>query len=165
MIDTRSVPTRGGRRAVSLVEIVVLLFLAAVLLAAALTLSSQNMESQAEMTERTLVQGVALDALERLKRYKVGWTLPGAPDTDGDGQPTPIDELYGPLEADSGRMTAVDRALATEMAALGMPATPKVERVEDPEYPGLFRLDVTVKWTPRRGGERQVRFSRYCYAP
>ena len=155
----------GGRRGVSILEVVVLLGIAGVLIFAACQLSSRNVEGYNEAAERLLVQGVALDALERLKRFKTSWSLPGAVDPNDPDGGTPAAELYGPLETDPARQTLIDKALVTEMSTLGMTATPSIERVEDAEFPGLFKIEVTMKWKPHGRPEKQVTYARYCYAP
>jgi hypothetical protein len=147
------------RRAVSIVEVLVLIVIASGLLIPLLTLSGRNVEDHQDQLERALAQGLCLDMLERFKRFKPYWTFPGA---EGGG---PLDEMFGPVELKTGQATLFDFVYLENMRALGMKPQPKIERTPDPTHYGLFKLDVSVSWKSAKGRERSVKYSRWCYAP
>lgn len=125
------------RRGISMIEVVVLVALAACLMLPVLELSGRNAQDPQEMLERQAATALCMDACERLKTYSLSRPVPG----EGG---VPAKYLYEPA---------------------GAPFHPTVERTPDPSVPGLFRLDVTVTWTGAKGHPRSVRAARYCYAP
>lgn len=154
------------RRGVSVIEILILVTVASGLLVPLLTLSSRNVEDHQEQLERSLAQGLCLDMVERFKRYKPIWSLPGSP-----GEPPfniagpPLDEMFGPVELQSGKGTLFDLVYLEHMKALGMRPQPRIEKTIDPARPGLFKLEVSVAWKSSKGHERSVKYARWCYAP
>lgn len=153
-----------SRRGMSFVELVVTIGLIVVVLVPVLTLGSRTVEEPRDLLERSLVQGACIDMLERYNRYKTCWPLPGeVGGEEGDGPDAR--ESFGPLEADPARATLFDEVYRQQLATLGLQVEPRIERVEDPDHPGLFRLTVWIDWTSRGGKQQQVRYSRYCYAP
>lgn len=154
------------RAAQSVIEILVLITIASGMLVPLLTLSGRNVDDHQDQLERSLAQGLCLDMLERFKRYKPSWTLPGSA---GDGPfaipGPPLDEMFGPVELQPGRNTLFDLAYLEHMKALGMKPQPRIEKVLDPARPGLFKLEVSVSWTSLKGKERSVKYARWCYSP
>lgn len=154
------------RRGMSVIEVLMLITIASGLLVPLLTLSSRNVEDHQDQMERALAQGLCLDVLERFKRYKAFWPLPGDPGQPGvsDAGP-PMEEMFGPVELRPGWTTLFDRVYLENMVALGMQPKPKIDKVLDPTRPGLFRLEVSVGWKSHKGYAREVKYARYCYAP
>jgi len=154
------------QRGIGLVEVMVVLAVAAALLVPLLTLSTRNAEDHQELLERTLAQGLCLDMMERFKRYKPSWALPGSP-----AQPPhksagpPLKEMFVPVEIVEGQSTLFDKVYLEQLAALGLSPKPKIEQIEDPARPGLFRLKISVSWKNTKGFVREVSFVRYGYAP
>ena len=154
------------RRGFALMEILVILALAATMLLPVLNLSSRNVEDHQDMLERQLAQGLCLDMLERFKRYKPIWPLPGSSRKQAGGaEPPPIEELFGPVETNLADMSLFDKAYLEQLHALGISPKPHIERLVDPRRPGFFLLKVTVSWKSLKGFSRQVSSSRYCFAP
>lgn len=151
------------RRGMSFVEVVVTVGLVVLVLVPVLTLGSRTVEEPRDLLERSMVQGACIDMLERYNRYKTCWLLPGE-EADGEVGPE-ARESFGPLEADVDRATLFDEIYKQQLASMGLDAAPRVERVEDPDHPGLFRLTVSIDWTSRSGRVQAVSYSRYCFAP
>ena len=141
------------RKAFSLLEVVVASAIGLTLLLPLLSLSSRTTRDQDLLSERTLAHNMALDMVERFKRYKLDWA------------PPPVGELYGPLELDPGRQVLFDRLYAAEFSRLGIHPRPHMKVTPDPRHAGLFRLDVSVDWTSPGGRSHRLAVSRYCYAP
>lgn len=154
------------RRGVSIIEVLVLIALASGVLVPLLTLSSRNVDDQQDQLERSLAQGLCLDMMERFKRYKPVWPLPGsAGDPPFNIPGPPIDEMFGPVELQAGKATLFDLVYLENMKALGMRPQPRIDKILDPARPGLFKLEVSVSWTSLKGKERSVKYQRWCYAP
>lgn len=154
------------RRGVSLLEIVVVLGICTLIMLPVMNLSSQNVSDEQELQERTIANGLCLDAMERLKRYKPYWPLPGADAAPPYNTSGPaITEMFMPLELVLKRATVFDQTYLAQIRALGMELEPDIKRESDPVLMGLFRLEVGTRWTNKRGFAREVRFVRYCFAP
>ena len=159
-------PATTTRLAVTMIEVLVLVMIAAAVLLPMLTLSSRNVEDHRDLLERSLAQGLCLDMVERFKRYKSHWQMPGTPAQPPAGAAgPPLDEMFCPLELRPGKATLFDRVYLEHMAALGMSPRPRVERTPVPGRWGLFRLVVSISWKDHRGKPREVRYARHCYAP
>jgi type II secretory pathway pseudopilin PulG len=155
-----------SRRGISMIEILVLITIASGLLVPLLTLSGRNVEDHQDQMERTMAQGLCLDVLERFKKYKAYWPLPGAAAQPGvsDAGP-PMEEMFGPVELRPGMATLFDRVYLENMVALGMEPKPRITKTPDPVRFGLFKLEVAVAWKSHKGHPREVKYVRYCYAP
>ena len=154
------------KRGVSVIELLVLITVASGLLVPLLTLSGHNVDDHQDQLERSLAQGLCLDMVERFKRYKPVWPLPGDPGGPPLNIPgPPVDEMFGPVELQPGKNTLFDLVYLENMKALGMKPQPKIDKVLDPTRPGLFKLEVSVSWTSLKGKERSVKYARWCYAP
>jgi hypothetical protein len=117
-------------------ELVVLVGLSAMVLVPVCVLSARNTEDPEDLMERSLAWNLGMDLIERFKAYKPFWPMPRA------------EETY-----------------VQELKALGLDARPKVALIPDPVRTGLYRLEVTVSWTGRRGQERRLDFARLCFHP
>jgi hypothetical protein len=146
-------------RGTSLVETMVMLGVASAILASLVTLSSQSVESKQDQLERGLAQGMCLDMLERFKRYKPFWPMPGH--VSG----PPIDEVFGPVELSDGPASVFDVSYLEHMRSMGMNLVPKVTITPHKETRGLFRLEVSMSWKSHRGHPRSISYARWCYAP
>jgi type II secretory pathway pseudopilin PulG len=154
------------RRGVTLLEIVVVLSICTLILLPVMNLSQQNMNDEQELQERSIANGLCLDAMERLKRYKPYWALPGADAAPPYNTAGPaITELFMPLELILKRATVFDQTYVAQIKALGMELEPDIKRTTDPELMGLFKLEIGTRWTNKKGHAREVRFVRYCFAP
>lgn len=158
------------RTGMALLEVVLVMLMIAGLLGAGLSLSSRNVGEHQEILERAIAEGICFDVLERLKEYKLSWAMPGAvagpqASTGATTTTTADDDLYAPVEVNPAWRTLFDRVYLEQMGALGMKPVPAVTRTPDPEVPGLFKLEVEVKWKNARGFERRARAARLCYAP
>lgn len=147
------------RPGTSLLELVMVMGLLAAVIVPALTLSRRNARVHQDVLERTLAQGLCLDVMERLERYKLPWALPG--EKDG----PPLAELYTPVELRPGWATLFDRVYLDQLKALGMDPRPEITRTPAEGRYGLFLLEVRVAWTGARGHAREVAVRRWCYAP
>jgi hypothetical protein len=155
-----------GRRGVSLLEIVVVLGICTLILLPVMNLSQQNAADEQELQERAIANGLCLDAMERLKRYKPYWPLPGADAAPPYNVSGPsLTEMFMPLELVLKRATVFDRTYVAQIRSLGMELEPEIKRDQDRELMGLFRLEVGTRWTNRKGFSREVRFVRWCFAP
>ena len=140
-------------------EIVIMCFIATVLLIPILTTSSRNVNDHRELMRRSLAYGLCMEMVERFGRYKPAWKLPGEP-----GGP-PLSTMCLPVELNARKARFFDRVYLEQIAALGMVFKPRITRERDPKKPGLFLLTVSVEWKGPQRQSREVRFSRYCYAP
>jgi prepilin-type N-terminal cleavage/methylation domain-containing protein len=155
-----------GRHAFTLLEVIVAVALVAVLALPLLQLSSRNVEDHQDVLERSIGQGLCLDMVERFKKYKPMWPLPGAPARSPARAAGPsLSQLFCPVELDPARTTLFDTVYLDLLGSLGMSPRPRIVTKPDPGRPGFFRLEVSVSWRSRGGHERVVRFSRFCYAP
>jgi hypothetical protein len=154
------------KRGLGLVELLMMVALAAVLLIPLLTLSLKNVEDPQDLLERSVVQNLCLDMVERFKAYKPFWPLPGtAPKPPSKTPGAPVTEMFLPVELDLSKFTLFDKVYVDQLKALGITPKPKIELVPDTHTYGLFRLNVSIAWTSLKGHARQVDFSRYCYQP
>lgn len=144
-----------------MIEVLGLCVLVSTLLLPVLTLSTRSVAEHREVLERAVAQQLCLDVLERFKRYKPQWAMPGTPGAGGAG----LEEMYLPVDLDPGRATLFERAYLDQIASMRMRLAPRIERWLDPARPGLFRLTVSIAWTGARGHAREVRFQRWCWAP
>jgi len=142
-----------NRRGLALVETLVLTALTLVLVLPLMTLSSRNAGDSQELLERSIAQGLCLDLMERFKRYKPIFPKPA------------MQELYLPVSVAPEQPNAFDHVYIGQMKSLGMTLVPKYEVIPVSEYPGFFQLNVSMAWTNMKGYKREVKYSRYCYAP
>jgi hypothetical protein len=147
------------RRALTLLEIVVVCFIATLLLIPLLNLSSRDATEHQEIMRRSLAHGLCMEMLERFCRYKPAWKLPGEP-----GGP-PLSAMYLPVELDVKKMRSFDQAYLEQMKEIGMNLKPDIKHDFDPKNPLLFLLTIRVGWKGPQGQAREVKFSRYCYTP
>jgi len=154
------------KRGLGLVELLIMVALAGVLLVPLLTLSLKNVEDPQDLLERSLVQSLCLDMVERFKAYKPFFPLPGAAPQTPTGRPgAPVTEMYLPIELDFSAMTLFDKVYLDQLKALGINPKPKIELLKDSHTSGLYRLNVSITWVSLKGHARQIEFSRYCYQP
>ena len=150
----------------SLLEMVVVLGICTLIMLPVMNLSQQNVQDESELAERAIANGLCLDAMERLKRYKPYWPLPGADAKAPYNTAGPsITEMFMPLELILKRATVFDQTYLNQIRALGMELEPQIKRDVDPTLMGLFRLEVGTRGTNKKGFSREVRFVRYCFAP
>jgi hypothetical protein len=147
------------KRGFSLIETVVLLGTASALLVPLLTLSSRNAADRQDQLERALAQSLCLDMVERFKRYKPYWPMPGH--LSG----PPLEEMFGPIQTAESEGSLFDSAYLNHMASVEMKLVPKLTITPHREKLGLFRLDVSMSWRTHRGTRRTAKYSRWCYAP
>ena len=160
-------PGRGpSSQAMSVLEVLIVAVIAGVLLVPLMQLSSANMFDHQDVMERSIVSGIALDIMERLKRYKLFWPLPGTPAKPPDGFPgPPISDMFGPVEVVAEGATLFDRVYLDQMSEFALNPHAKITRKEIKGEVGLFRLTVKVIWTSKRGQPREVLYSRVCFCP
>ena len=153
-------------QAMSVVEVLIVAMIAGVLLVPLLQLSTASLCDHQEVMERSIVQGIALDIMERLKRYKLCWPLPGTPARPPDVFPgPPISDMFGPVEVVAEGATLFDRVYLDQMAEIGLNPHAKILREEVSGKVGVFRLTVKLSWISKRGPAREVSYSRICFAP
>jgi hypothetical protein len=152
------------RRAVSLLELVVVLGICTAIMLPVLDLSQRNMTEESELQERAVANGICLDAMERLKRYKTAFQLPRE---EPEVLPSTLlmNEMFMPVELVLTRATVFDRTYLAQIRSLGLKVEPEIKREEVKGFIGMFRLEVGTKWTSKKGHSREIRFVRYCYAP
>ena len=154
--------TRGQ----TLIEVLIVVGLIAMVLVPLVTLSTRNLGDHQDIMERALAQGLCLDTLERFKKYKPIWPMPGMPPKPPLNIPgPPLYEMYGAVDLRPGKLGIFDRVYLDQMRALGIAPQPRIQTTPDPEVYGLFNLEVSVSWKSRSGQQRQVKFSRICFAP
>ena len=154
------------RRGISMVEVVVLVGLAACLMLPVLELSGRNVSDPQDQLERQVATSMCLDLCERLKTFSMSRTLPGEPAIPGEGFPALKEKyLYNPLRPELASNSLFQVAYQQQLTSMGITFAPTVERTPDRSAPGVFRLDVSVKWVNAQGHARSVRAARYCYAP
>jgi len=142
-----------NRLGLALAETLVLTALILVLILPLMTLSSRNTGDSQELLERSIAQGLCLDLMERFKWYKPIFPKPA------------LREIYLPVSVPPEQVTPFDEVYLGQMKALGMALVPRYEVIPVPGFPGFFQLDISMAWTNLRGNRREVRYSRYCYAP
>jgi len=152
-------------RGATMLEVLVVAAIAAVMGISLMQLSSQNLDQQQETLERSLAQGLCLDMVDRFKRYKSLWPLPGTPAQSGKPEGPPLVEMCLPVEMNVKQWSLFDQAYLDNMARLKMSTQPQITRTPDPSHPGLFRLEISIAWKGSRGRARKTRFVRYCFAP
>jgi len=153
-------------RGVVMLEILVVTGISAVLGVALMQLSSRNLGDQQELLERSLAQGLCLDMVDRFKKYKSFWPLPGVPAKPPSMKPgPPLAEMCLPVEINVTKWSLFDQVYLENLATLGISPEPKIVRTPDPSHPGLFLLEISVSWKSVRGNTRSVRFIRCCYSP
>ena len=154
------------KRAFSLLELVIVIAICTAILVPVIDLSRQNMSDPDELMERCVANGLCLDAMERLKRYKPYWPLPGADATPPYNMKGPsLTEMFMPVELILKRATVFDSVYLDQIRQLGMQLTPTIKRDAVTTLPGLFRLETKTTWTDKNGKSHEVKFVRYCYAP
>jgi hypothetical protein len=154
------------RQGISLLEIVVVLGICTAIMMPIIQLSQQNLTDESELQERSIANGICLDAMERLKRYKPYWPLPGAePAAPYNTAGPSLIDMFMPVELILKRATVFDQTYLAQIRSLGMKLEPEIKREKVKELPGLFRLEVGTRWTNKKGHAREVRFVRYCFAP
>lgn len=155
-----------SRRAVSMIEVVVLCGIAACLMLPVLQLSGRNVSDPQEQLERQVATSMCLDLIERLKTFSLSRSIPGQPAKTGSPVGAlPEKYLYGAERTDRGAGTLFQRAWKQQLDAMGIAFTPAFEVTPDPASPGMFRLDVSVAWVNAKGHARSVKAARWCYAP
>ena len=153
------------RRGASVLEVVMLVAIAAFMILPVMQLSSSNASDSQEILERTVAQGMCLDTLERLKNYPIDWPAPG--ETRPGIAPVPSDLMFPAYREQRRSTSAFQDVFDEQLKALkyaGFQATPLRKSMNDPFRPGLFELKVTVEWTSLKGAHREVTMSRMCYA-
>jgi hypothetical protein len=153
------------RKGQALTDVMFVVGVVAIVLVPLVTLSTRNAGDQREIMERALVETICLDTVERFKKYKPYWPLPGAPARPPENiQGPPLWEMYGAVDLRPDKAGFFDRVYLDQMRSLGMSPRPNMEVIQE-STPGLFRLVVSVAWKSSSGRPRQVRYSRYCFAP
>ena len=155
------------RHGVSVLEVVMLIAIAAFMILPVMQLSSANVGDSQEILERTVAQGMCLDLMERLKNYPIDFPVPGEPAPRPGMPPLPTDLLFPVVREQHTSKSAFQQVFEEQLHALKYAKFQPIYNrlaVPDPFRKGLFLLEVSVSWTSLKGAHREVKLSRYCYA-